>query len=217
MLTSLALLPRVVVGIISGRTLADLKSKICLSELTYAGTCGLEMELQDYIVQHPEAVRFAPVIAAAAEVINSVIKDYTGVWIEHKALALTVHYRQVRHDEVVFLKQCLDNKLARFDGVLISVEGSMATEILPDVGWGKGEALEAILKHDGRKATPLYAGNDANDASALQATVARGGVAIGVGPFAPLQARHHVPNAECLAEHLRELLAMLDKSLCHES
>jgi trehalose-phosphatase len=198
-----------VIGIISGRTLTDLKSKVCFPRLVYAGTCGLELELPHRLIQHPEAAKYAPVILVAADVINAIIEDFPGAWVEQKRLALTVHYRQLRLDDVVFFKQTLAAKLSRFAGVLISVDGSKATEILPDIGWGKGEALHTIIAHDGREAIPIYAGNDANDVSAMQAALARGGSAIGVGPDAPACARHRLPDTECLTEHLHKLLALL--------
>jgi trehalose-phosphatase len=208
-LSSLAGLPRTIVGIISGRTLADLKSKIHLPRLIFAGTCGLEMEFHSRAVRHAGAQRRAPIVRAAAESIGAMVESFRGAWIEHKPLALTVHYRHVDRQDVPLLKQSLEGALAPFHGILTSVDGSKALEILPDVGWGKGSALETIVSQDGRNAVPLYAGNDANDRGALQAAMKLGGVAIGVGSSAPDHAMHRLESVEDLISALQTLCRLL--------
>jgi trehalose-phosphatase len=100
LLTQFSSLPRVLIGIISGRALADLKTKISLPGLAYVGSNGLEMLLGDRLIDHPEASRFVPVLKAAAEVASAAVRQFPGAWIEYKPLTFTVHYRQVRRDEV---------------------------------------------------------------------------------------------------------------------
>jgi trehalose-phosphatase len=214
LLVSLAGLPRVIVGVLSGRTLENLKTKICLPKLVYGGTFGLELELPQGVREHPDARRYAPVVTAAKGVIERVIQDFPGAWIEEKPLAFTVHYRQVNREEVAFLQQCVEAKLGSFGGVVVSVDGSMAIEALPDVGWDKGEALHTILDEDGRDAIPLYAGNDDNDAGAMQAALERGGLAIGIGPAAPPLASRMLPDTQALEELIGELLNGLRKAGC---
>lgn len=208
-LNSLGRLPRLVAGIVSGRALADLKARISLPSFIYAGTFGFELELPGGLVEHPDARRYAPVVLAAAEVLAAVVAQFPGAWIEHKPLALTVHYRQVQREEIPFLMQGVERKLAPFDGVLVAIDGSMAIEVLPDVGWDKGEVVHAIVERDGRQALPLYAGNDDNDAGAMQAALDLGGVAIGVGPLIPPLATHRLPDVESFVACLGELHRLL--------
>lgn len=209
LLTSFSNLPRMLVGIISGRELADLKTRIAMPNLFYAGTSGLEMELGEDVIVHPDASRFTPVLTAATEVAIKTVCQFPGAWIERKPLSFTVHYRQVRRDEIALCEQCLASQLARFSGVLDCQNGSMALEVVPAVGWAKGEALDAILTHHGQDAIPLYAGNDARDAGAMRAATKRGGISIGVGPEAPFEAQYPIGDVESLAEHLSDLLARL--------
>lgn len=211
-LSTLSQLPRVTVGIISARALADLKSKISLPKLVYAGTCGLEIEQGGVSTENARAKRCAPFMQAVAELVVPAIQGYPGAWIEQKPLAFTVHFRQVSRDDVPFLKQSLANTLSRFEGSLVSLEGSMAMEVLPDVGWTKGDALDFVVQQGNQEAFPLYAGNDANDADAMEAALAYGGVTIGIGPHAPRSAQHRLPDVESLAECLRRLLALLSRS-----
>lgn len=205
-------LPRVLVGIISGRALADVKSKLALPQLVYAGTSGLEMELGDRSIVHPQAPRFLPVLNSAAEVAITTVCQFPGAWIERKPLSFTIHYRQVSRDEITLCEQCLASQLARFSGTLDCFHGSLALEVMPAVGWNKGEALDAILADHGQDAIPLYAGNDDRDECALRAAARRGGVSIGVGPAAPLEAQHHLADVESLAEQLTQFLTQLTRA-----
>jgi trehalose-phosphatase len=209
-LTGLSNLPRILVGIISGRALADLKSKISLPNLVYAGTNGLELELGERLVVHPDAGRFTPLLTAAAEVVSLVVGQFPGAWIEHKPLSFTIHYRQVRRDHIALCEQCLASRLNRFSGVLDCLDGSLALEVLPAVGWAKGEALDSIITHYGQEAIPFYAGNDARDASAMRSATKRGGVTVGVGPAAPPEAQYSIGDVESLTEHLTAFLGQLN-------
>jgi trehalose-phosphatase len=211
-LARLADLPMILVGIISGRALADVKSKISMPKLIYAGSSGLEMEFGERVVVHPDASRFSAVLAAAAEVVSPAVHQFPGAWIEHKPMSFTIHYRHVRRDDVALCEQCLASRLARYSGVLDCLDGSLALDVLPAVGWAKGEALDAIIKHHGRDAIPLYAGNDARDLGAMRAAARNGGISIGVGPAAPIQAQHVIEDVEALTEYLAKLLARLKRS-----
>ena len=210
LLADLAELPRVHVGIISGRALADLKSMVTLPRLTYAGTSGLELEARGVVCIPPEAHRYHPHVQRAATSLAPLVARYQGAWIEDKPLAFTVHYRNVNRDDTPQLRQCLSNVLARFDDVLTTVDGSMALEVLPAIGWSKGQALRQIVAALPAPALPLYAGNDANDAEALEVAAELGGVSIGIGPLAPGVARYRMSDFESLVDWLSSLHALLD-------
>ena len=212
LLAAFSALPRVIVGIVSGRALADLKSKVALPNLVYAGTSGLEMELGEHAIVHPEAPRFAPVLAAATEIASLTIRPFSGAWIEQKPYSFAVHYRHVRRDEIALCEQCLTSQLGRFSGVLDCLDGSLALDVLPALGWSKAEALGAIITHYGQDVVPLYAGNDARDAGAMKAAANLGGVSIGVGPTAPFEAQYSIGDVESLTKHLAAFFARLTSS-----
>jgi trehalose 6-phosphate phosphatase len=204
-LSRFADLPRVRVGIISSRELADLKTMVHLPKLIYAGTSGLELEENGVVQIHPAANQYRPFLRSAAKSLASVIGRFSGAWIEVKRFAMTLHYRNVNRDETPFLKQSASLALRQFDHSLTTVDGSMALEILPDLGWSKGESLRQIMDSQPSDCLPFYAGNDANDAEALQIAADLGGVAVGIGPFAPYPAQHRLPDTESLAESLLSL------------
>jgi trehalose 6-phosphate phosphatase len=212
LLTGFSNLPRVLVGIISGRALADLRTKISVPGLAYVGSNGLEMQLDDRLIDHPEASRFAPVLGAAMDVASAAVRQFPGAWIEQKPLSFTVHYRQVRRDDVALCAQCVATRLSRFSGVLECQDGSMALDVLPALGWSKGEALDAIITNYTQDAVPLYAGNDGRDVGAMLAAERRGGVSVGVGPEAPPEAQYSLEHVENLIDHLAEFMALLGPS-----
>jgi trehalose 6-phosphate phosphatase len=212
LLSALAALPRVLVGIISSRALADLKTKVSLPGLAYSGSSGLEIELGDRLIVHPKAARFTPVLTAAAEVASLTVRQFPGAWIEHKPFSFAIHYRQVGRNEITLCEQCLASQLARFGGILECESGSLALEVLPAIGWGKGDALDTILSCHGQDAIPLYAGNDARDEGAMLAADKRGGVSIGVGPAAPFAAQCRIADVDGLAEQLTQFLGQLRRS-----
>jgi trehalose-6-phosphatase len=88
----------------------------------------------------------------------------------------------------------------------------MALDVLPALGWSKGEALDAIITNYTQDAVPLYAGNDGRDVGAMLAAERRGGVSVGVGPEAPPEAQYSLEHVENLIDHLAEFMALLGPS-----
>lgn len=209
LLLQFANLTRVEVGVISGRSLADLKAIIGLPQLTYAGTCGLEFDGPDAVLIHSRASQHRPYLDHAAACLGEITARYAGAWIEQKPLGLTMHYRAVSRDDVPFLWQDAEEAMQRYEGLLTATDGSKALEILPDVGWDKGRTVQLFVDRYREPVTVLYAGNDANDAPALQLVNDMAGLSIGVGPYAPLCARYRLADTLQLAERLWSLLDLL--------
>ena len=210
LLERLAELPRLAVGVLSGRSLADVTSMVGIPGLYYAGTGGMEIDLRGRRLRHPKEREAADLIAAAAERLRDVLDRWGGAWVERKPVGLTVHYRAVPADQMEELIRSVDRSLARWRTRLRTVSGPMAIEVLPADGWTKGVAVQFILDHVGQDAAlPVYVGDEANDAEAFAFVAGRGGVTIGVGPQAP-------PAAACRLRDpgaVEELLAALLDSL----
>jgi trehalose 6-phosphate phosphatase len=208
-LEQLALTPSVHVGVLSGRAIDDLQDRVGIPGAYYAGTSGLEMSFGRSAIVQPEGARAAPLVAAAVTSIRHALAGYAGAWVEHKPLGLTVHYRGVTPDRIDAVRMKVGEALEPFSDTLRAVDGAMAIEITPDLGWTKGTALRMIVEHvRGPAVLPLYAGDDANDADALLAAADLGGVAIGVGPNAPATAQYHLADPLSLGCFLDDLLEM---------
>ena len=204
LLHDLAGLPRVAVGVISGRMLEDVRSKVHLPGLYYGGTSGLELDLRSVTIVHPEAGLGRALVREAAELLSPIVNRHPGAWLEMKSLGMTLHFRNV--PGILHRRLC-----AQARGVFRPsseawrlVDGAYALEITPALGWTKASAVRAI--HADLTGDPLllYAGDDNNDADALEAVARSGGVALGIGPRAPA-------DVACRLDTPRDLLTLLYK------
>lgn len=209
-LVRLSQMPAVSVGVLSGRSLADLKNAVGVRGLYYAGTSGLEVDLCGEPILPPESDCAARVVAMAADRVRRAVCGSRGAWVEQKPLGLTVHYRGVEPDRIDELRTWVANAVQPFSGRLRLIEGRLALEVVPDLGWTKGSALMMIVAHVAADiVVPLYAGDDANDADAMIAATMLGGAALGVGPHAPPAAQYHLPDPAATGRYMETLLVLL--------
>jgi trehalose-phosphatase len=211
LLRRLAGQPRVTVGVLSGRALADVKAKVGLPGLYYAGTCGLELDLRGVVVTHPGAETGRPLLEGLARRLRDLADDYPGAWVEEKRYGLTLHYRRVAPHLAPDFRSRAVRTLQRCAQHLRLLDGPRAVEVALAVGWTKGTALRRLTTHAGTGAVPLYAGDEANDADALEAAADLRGVALGIGPRAPATARQHLPDPAALHALLARLLHLLER------
>ena len=94
-LTALAQHPRYRVAIISGRALADLRTRLGERGLYLAGNHGLEIEGPGIRFQHPEARQLRPELDTLVQAMTGDLEAIPGAWIEDKGLTLSVHFRRV--------------------------------------------------------------------------------------------------------------------------
>ena len=211
LLQRLAGQPRVHIGIISGRRLDELKEVLCLSNLCLAGTSGLEIELYGLRLVHPKARQARVFIEEIAHRVAVQLAAFPGAWLEDKGLGFTVHYRHTPPQWIGRLRAQIRATLLRetlepFSPGLRSIEGPMALEVTPELGWNKGTAVSMIARHlRPCNYALLYAGDSANDAEGLKAAIALGGIGIGVGPDAPCVAQCSLPDAKAVHELLVDL------------
>ena len=210
-------MPSIFIGVLSGRAIDDLRDRVGVAGAYYSRTSGLEVSFGRSFIVRPESARAIPLVAAALPPIRHALAGYTGAWVEHKPLGLTVHYRAVTPGRIDALRADVSGGIRSLSG-LKAVDSAMAIEITPDLGWTKGTALRMIVEHvRGAAVLPLYAGDDANDADALLAAADLGGVAIGIGAQAPPAARYRLPDSLSLGRCLDALLEMLVNSGMVES
>jgi trehalose-phosphatase len=211
----LAQMPRVHVGILSGRALDDLVSIVNLAVPYFAGTSGLELLLRGRRVTHPDADTARGPIAALAQTVADALAPHAGAWVERKPLGFAVHYRAVPGERVAAVRRAALEALAPAREIARVVSAPCALEITAALGWTKGTAVERIVEDavrgDGKDRCGLvYAGDAENDADAFAAVRAREGVTVGVGADAPADARHRLADAHALGEVIAALAARLE-------
>jgi trehalose 6-phosphate phosphatase len=168
------------VAILSGRDLADVRERIGLPDLWYAGSHGFELTGPDGAHhQNAEAAESIPVLAEAAAELADQLAHIPGVVVEHKRYGVAVHYRNAARDRVGEVAAAVRSAGQR-TGLRVTT-GREVIELRPNVDWDKGKTLQWVLDHieddTSSSLLPIYLGDDITDEDAFDA-VHDDGVAI---------------------------------------
>lgn len=193
------------VAIVSGRDLADVRARVGLEGLHYAGSHGFDIAGPRGSHAHAAALGAAPHLAAAADEVERDSAGLAGVQVERKRFAVAVHFRRARPSDAQALEAAVDRALARHPG-LRKTGGKMIFELRPDVDWDKGRAVLWLIEElKLQDALPVYLGDDLTDEDAFRALAGRGiGIAVLDAPRATA-ARHVLPDTDAAREFLRQL------------
>ncbi|MCU0703407.1 MAG: trehalose-phosphatase [Fimbriiglobus sp.] len=207
LLAGLTSLPDVSAAVLSGRGLDEVKSRVGLEDLYFAGSGGLEIDLRGDRRGYPGCAEFEHTLNAVHEHLLDPLRSFPGTWVERKPAALAIHFRGLLPLNAVCFRLEVCNRLAALDGVRFRVV-SEAIEVTPFGGWDKGTAVEAILEHERARhpsPLPVYFGDAPNDAEGMIATLKGGGVPVGIGPDAPEIATVRLADPEALVNALTTL------------
>lgn len=164
------------VTIVSGRGIDDVRKRVELSRLSFAGNHGLEIEgpgLEPF--RHRDLVHYRERAAELATSLEEICPP--GAWVEKKGASLTVHYRQAEPVEHA--------RIASLSGTLIHAAGFQArparsaVEARPPIGWDKGHAVLHIMRARygagwSERVRVVYAGDDATDEDAFRVLLGLG-------------------------------------------
>jgi trehalose 6-phosphate phosphatase len=165
------------VGIVSGRGLADVRKRVGIDGVAYAGSHGFEVvDFDGHATDHPDGVAALPRLDAAEAALRDATGDLGGIEVERKRYAVAVHTRRAV-DDATRRRAAAVAAAAVVPGLRLTV-GKEVLELRPDVGWHKGTVVESLT--DGR--LPMYLGDDTTDEDALAAVRRHGGIGIKVGP-----------------------------------
>jgi trehalose 6-phosphate phosphatase len=168
------------VAVLSGRDLADVRQRIGLPGIWYAGSHGFEMTGPDGAHhQNDEAAAAIPVLQQAAGELREQLGQIAGVAVEHKRFGVAVHYRNAARDWVGEVMAAV--RAAGQRNRLRVTTGREVIELRPNVDWDKGKTLRWVLDHASNAVStplmPVYLGDDITDEDAFDA-VHDDGVAI---------------------------------------
>ena len=195
------------VAIVSGRDLEDVRQRVGLPDVHYAGCHGFEIAGPRGNRVHGAAAAAAPQLAAAADQVALEVKGLPGVQLERKRFTLAVHYRRARESDVRAVHQAVERAQARHPALRVT-SGKKVFELQPDVDWDKGRAvlwlIETLALQD---ALPVYVGDDVTDEDAFRTLAGRGvGIAVLDAPR-DTAARYVLPDTDAVREFLAALAA----------
>lgn len=200
--------PAVLVTVISGRSLEDLRPRIGLEGVVYGGNHGLEIDWHGQPVTHPLAVRRRREIDRVAERLADSLATVPGVLVEHKGLSLTVHVRNVpqRYHETV--RSRVEETVDGVGPGLILTSGREIIEVRPAIDWDKGATIDAVSTLAGDDWVRVYIGDDETDEDAFEA-VRSDGVGVLVGPPRRTAASCRIDHQRAVAPFLNRLATAL--------
>lgn len=171
--------------VLSGRDAADVRDRIGIPDILYAGSHGFEVVEADG-TRRPniEAIALLPALDAAEAQLRQATAAIPGVVIDRKRFSVAVHDRQVAETDFDEL-WAITAAVAADWPMLRPLRGKRVTEFLPDIDWNKGRALLWLLERAGytpASAVPICIGDDVTDEDALLAVRDIGiGIVVGSG------------------------------------
>jgi trehalose 6-phosphate phosphatase len=165
------------VAVVTGRPITDVDHLLAPLRLVTAGIHGTQMRRS---CNGPMDTIAPGLPAELIKAIAALTAIGTGLIVEAKSTAISVHYRlapEARTD----VERAVQEIVARYEGSVTVCHGRMVVEVLP-AAYSKGRAVRMLCEVEpfvGRR--PLMIGDDAPDRSALLAAADLGGVGLTVG------------------------------------
>jgi trehalose-phosphatase len=203
--------PRMHVAVMSGRDVADLKQRVGVSGVIYAGCHGLEIEGPGMSFRHPEAEAQGAVLDAISRHLRERAPTVPGMRVEPKRFGLAVHYRHVAQDQMRRVETELARAIQQGGGRLKIFHGKQVIEVQPQVGWSKGDCVlwirDVLQKNGSEPLMAIYLGDDWTDENAFEALAGQG-ITVRVGDGVPTsRASYRLPDVTEV-QHLIGALAM---------
>ena len=133
------------VAVVSGRDMPDVRARVAVDGIAYAGSHGFDILKADGThVEHPEAARFLPILDAVEAALRKALADIEGAIVDRKRFAVAVHYRLCAESDAPRVEAAVDAALAD-NGDLKKSGGKKVFELKPDIEWHKGKAVLFLL------------------------------------------------------------------------
>lgn len=168
------------VAIISGRALKDVKARVGIEDIIYAGNHGAEIwdGKKEIISQgFAENRRLLEGILLRLKKETSHIK---GVLLEDKGITASLHFRNVNVRQVGEIFSIIEKVAKEYEKDLRFTIGKKVFEIRPVNIWNKGDAVSWIIENMGEQRFPVYIGDDTTDEDAYSVLKNRG-LSISIG------------------------------------
>lgn len=162
------------VGVISGRGLKDIRNKVQIKNIIYAGNHGFEITGPGIDFINPGAEEMKSLLCIIQQTLTETLGKIKGIIIENKGLTLAIHYRMVEQNNIKIIDDTINNIIKKIgsSGKIKMNIGKKVYEIKPDVDWDKGQAIRLLMqKYDNGDQNnvlfPVYLGDDSTDEDAF--------------------------------------------------
>jgi trehalose-phosphatase len=201
-----SLAARVPVAILSGRDLDDVRGRVHVDGIVYAGSHGFDIAGAGGLRRQLGAA-YLPVLDTTETELREALDEISGAQLERKHFSVAAHYRNVNENDAFRVALAVDSVAARHPE-LRRIDGKKVYELLPAIDWNKGKAvlwlLETLDLVRG-KVLPIFIGDDRTDEDAFRALEKRGvGILVSEQPQ-PTTARYSLKNPDEVERFLRTL------------
>ena len=197
------------VAILSGRDLDDVRQRVNIGAIVYAGSHGFDIAGPRGL-REEVATQFLPKLDMAEKELGKQLAGIPGARLERKRFSVAAHYRNVNESDVPKVERAVSEVAARHRE-LRKMHGKQVYELLPDIDWDKGKAVLWLLETLGlerAKVRPIYIGDDRTDEDAFRALGRRGvGILVSEQPRSTA-ASYALKNPAEVERFLRELTLM---------
>ena len=205
-----SLVGRVPVAILSGRDLDDVRGRVHVDGIVYAGSHGFDIAGAGGLHRELGAAHL-PVLDAAEAELREALDEIPGAQLERKHFSVAAHYRNVNENDAIRVAEAVDAVAGRHRE-LRRINGKKVYELLPDIDWNKGKAvlwLLETLQLERGNAFPIFIGDDRTDEDAFCALEKCGiGILVSEQPQVTA-ASYWLKNPDEVEYFLRELIARL--------
>jgi len=183
-------------GLISGRSLADLDRHLDCSGLYVSGSHGLE-------IRHAGAAPLLLAVPPGLDQVRSAAVQFAegtdGLLVEEKPAGIALHYRLAPDESERVL--AFMTELGRANDMSVQ-PGNMVVELRPK-GRDKGDALRDFMTEPAfAGARPVFVGDDLTDEHGFAAAAELGGAGVLVGDERSTAARFRLASVAAVADWL---------------
>ena len=205
-----ALTAQASVAILSGRDLDDVRQRVNIGAIVYAGSHGFDIAGPRGL-RKEMATEFLPKLDMIEKELGRQLGEIAGARVDRKRFSIAAHYRNVNESDVPKVERAVSEVAARHRE-LRKMDGKKVYELLPDIDWDKGKAVLWLLENLGferAKVRPIYIGDDRTDEDAFRALGQRGVGILVSEQQRPTAASHSLKDPTEVERFLRELVATL--------
>ena len=97
------------IGVISGRDLHDIRQRINIDTIVYAGSHGFDIGGPNGLhMEQPDGVALLPELDLIQQELSQKLSDIQGAIVERKRFVITVHFRLVANHQVERVEEAVD-------------------------------------------------------------------------------------------------------------
>ncbi len=198
----------IIVGVVSGRKIGDVRKRVGLRRIWYGGAHGLFLRDREGRTHSLAKPGHKARIREAANLLARQIRGASGLRIERKIATVALHYRGAPLKSQAIARNAVARAMER-DPRLCLLASKKVWGLLPDAQSDKWGAISFIMKHEQRRNSDgpwlvIFIGDDATDERAF---ARMSGISIVVGEKTKTAARYWLRSPGEVRKFLERLNA----------